>query len=131
MKRHDDVSLIRLARGGSLDALGELFDRYWPVAWRAAYAVTADRALADDVAQEAVQSAFAALDRFDPRRPFAPWLKRIAANEAVDALRRRRRAAATEERAEALLVPPAGGETAEADWIVEAPGGALPPQERD
>ena len=35
--------------------------------------------------------AFAALDRFDESQPFAPWLKRIAMNAAVDSLRRSRR----------------------------------------
>ena len=35
--------------------------------------------------------AFAALDRFDETQPFAPWLKRIAINAAVDPLRRSRR----------------------------------------
>ena len=48
-------------------------------------------ALADDSAQEAFVKAFAALDRFDETQPFAPWLKRIAINAAVDSLRRHRR----------------------------------------
>jgi DNA-directed RNA polymerase specialized sigma24 family protein len=52
-------------------------------AWRAAYAVTADQALADDAAQEAIQKAFGALDRYDETRPFGPWLKRIAINRAI------------------------------------------------
>ena len=50
-----------------------LFDRYWTHAWRAAYAVTADRTLADDAAQEAMTKAFGAL------RP----LRRDAAVRAV------------------------------------------------
>ena len=65
-----DARLIDLTRGGSAVAAGELFDRYWPLAWKAAYAITADRSLADDLAQDAVQRAFAALDRFDQTRPF-------------------------------------------------------------
>ena len=91
MQRRPDTELIALARSGSLEAAGALFDRYWTVAWRAAYAVTADRSLADDAAQEAVTKAFGALGRFDETRPFAPWLKRIAINSAVDHLRRGRR----------------------------------------
>jgi RNA polymerase sigma-70 factor (ECF subfamily) len=91
MRRRPDTELIVLARKGSTEAAGALFDRYWPHVWRAAYAVTADRALADDAAQEAIQKAFAALDRFDETRPFGPWVKRIAINRAVDHLRRRRR----------------------------------------
>jgi RNA polymerase sigma-70 factor (ECF subfamily) len=91
MRRRPDTELIVLARGGSPEAADVLFDRYWPHAWRAAYAVTADRALADDAAQEAIERAFAALDRYDETRPFGPWLKRIAINRAVDHLRRRHR----------------------------------------
>jgi RNA polymerase sigma-70 factor (ECF subfamily) len=86
-----DARLIELVRGGSSLAAGALFDRYWRVAWKAAYAVLADRAAADDVAQEGVQRAFARLDRFDGARPFAPWLKRIVVNCAIDELRRRSR----------------------------------------
>jgi RNA polymerase sigma-70 factor (ECF subfamily) len=91
MRRRPDSELITLARRGSAEAAGALFDRYWDHAWRAAYAVTADRALADDAAQDAVQRAFGALDRFDETRPFGPWLKRIAANRAIDLLRRGQR----------------------------------------
>jgi RNA polymerase sigma-70 factor (ECF subfamily) len=90
VRRRPDTELIVLARKGSTAAVDALFDRYWPYAWRAAYAVTADRGLADDAAQEAIERAFAALHRFDETRPFGPWLKRIAVNRAVDQLRRRR-----------------------------------------
>jgi DNA-directed RNA polymerase specialized sigma24 family protein len=77
MRRLPDPELIALARDGSAEAAGALFDRYWVLAWGAAYAVTADRALADDAAQEAIERAFRTLDRFDETRPFGPWLKRI------------------------------------------------------
>ena len=88
MRRLPDTELIVLVREGSSDAAGVLFDRYWEFAWRCAYAVTADRSLADDAAQEAIQRAFAALHRFDETRPFGPWLKRIAVKRAIDLLRR-------------------------------------------
>jgi RNA polymerase sigma-70 factor, ECF subfamily len=86
-----DTELVVQAREGSVEAAGSLFDRYWVLAWRTAYAVTADRGLADDVAQEAFVKALAALDRFDETQSFAPWLKRIAINAAVDSLRQNRR----------------------------------------
>ena len=94
MRRLPDTELIALVRRGSTEAAGALFDRYWEFTWRAAYAVTLDESLADDAAQEAIQSAFGALRRFDETRPFGPWLKRIAINRAVDQLRRRGRLAA-------------------------------------
>ena len=91
MRRRPDHELIALARRGSSAAIEVLFDRYWPHVWKSAYAVTADRGLADDAAQEAIERAFATLHRFDETRPLGPWLKRIAVNRAVDQLRRRRR----------------------------------------
>lgn len=91
MRSRPDVELVVLAREGSREAAGVLFDRYWTLAWRAAYAITADRGLADDAGQEAFVKAFSALDRFDENLPFAPWLKRITINAAVDSLRRHRR----------------------------------------
>jgi RNA polymerase sigma-70 factor, ECF subfamily len=91
VRRRPDTELVVLAREGSSEAAGALFDRYWVLAWRTAYAVTADRGLADDAGQEAFTKAFGALGRFDETQPFAPWLKRIAINAAVDSLRRSRR----------------------------------------
>jgi RNA polymerase sigma-70 factor, ECF subfamily len=88
VRRRPDTELIVLARQGSTPAAEALFDRYWTHAWRAAYAVTANRSLADDAAQEAMEKAFGSLDRFDETRPFAPWLKRIAINRAIDHMRR-------------------------------------------
>lgn len=91
MHRLPDIELVPLAREGSREAVTVLFDRYWAHAWKSAYAVTADRSLADDAAQEAMERAFGALDRFDETRPFGPWLKRIVVNRAIDHLRRQRR----------------------------------------
>lgn len=47
--------------------------------------------MADDIAADAFERAFAALERFDERRPFQPWLHRIVANRAIDLLRAERR----------------------------------------
>jgi RNA polymerase sigma-70 factor (ECF subfamily) len=92
MRHVPDAELIRLARDGSPEATSTLFERYWSLAWRSAYGVIGDQALAEDAAQDAVERAFGALDQFDESRPFGPWLKRIAVNLAIDHLRRRRHA---------------------------------------
>jgi RNA polymerase sigma-70 factor (ECF subfamily) len=91
MRPRTDAELVVLARDGRREAAGELFSRYWAAAWRAAYAITGRRAMADDVAQDAFERAFAALSRFDERRPFAPWLHRIVVNRSLDLLRTERR----------------------------------------
>lgn len=91
MDGRSDRALVRAARRADREAAGELFRRYWPAAWRAAYGVTGRRAMADDVAADAFERAFAALQRFDERRPFGPWLHRIVVNRALDLLRSERR----------------------------------------
>ena len=69
MRAPTDGELVVRARAGSRDAAAELFARHWPRAWRMARAVTGRRDMADDVAQDAFERAFAALSRFDERRP--------------------------------------------------------------
>jgi RNA polymerase sigma-70 factor (ECF subfamily) len=51
--------------------------------------VVHDAAVAEDIAQEAFLAAVRALDRFDRRRPFGPWMHRIAVNRAIDVSRAR------------------------------------------
>jgi RNA polymerase sigma-70 factor, ECF subfamily len=82
-------ALVRAAQGGSAEAMEELFRRHWPRAHRAAWLVVHDAAAAEDVAQEAFLAAVRALDRFDRRRPFGPWLHRIVVNRAIDYARAR------------------------------------------
>src|ERR671934_159321 len=91
MRMRSDAKLVQLARRGSRAAAAELFARHWRAAWRAAYVIAGRRELADDVAQDAFERAFAALSRFDERRPFAPWLHRIVVNRCLDLLRTDRR----------------------------------------
>jgi DNA-directed RNA polymerase specialized sigma24 family protein len=64
----DEALLVQLAREGREEALDELFTRVWPLVWHWAYAIVGSGALADDVAQETIYRAFAALDRFDAVR---------------------------------------------------------------
>lgn len=86
--------------------LGEIFDRHWQRVWRAAYAVSGDRELASDAAQDAFIRAGAALHRFDRRRPVEPWLVRIAVNRATDLVRTRRREAGEGELPETFTLDP-------------------------
>jgi RNA polymerase sigma-70 factor (ECF subfamily) len=80
----DERAHVRGAQRGSVSDLEALFRMHWPRAFRAAYLVTHDAAAAEDIAQESFLAAIRALDRFDRRRPFGPWLHRIAVNRAID-----------------------------------------------
>jgi RNA polymerase sigma-70 factor, ECF subfamily len=88
--RRSERKLIREAQSGSETAMEELFRLHWPRAHRAAFLVVHDRAAAEDIAQEAFLSALRALERFDRRRPFGPWLHRIVVNRAIDHARSRK-----------------------------------------
>ena len=87
--RGDERAWIRGAQAGSLSDLEALFREHWPRAYRAAYLVVHDGGAAEDIAQESFLAAIRALDRFDRRRPFAPWLHRIVVNRAIDWARAR------------------------------------------
>jgi RNA polymerase sigma-70 factor, ECF subfamily len=86
----DERAWIRGAQEGSVADLERLFREHWPRAYRAAQLVTGDAAAAEDIAQEAFLAAVRNLDRFDRRRPFAPWLHRIVVNRAIDWTRARK-----------------------------------------
>src|SRR5436190_23432745 len=85
-----DAARVRRARDGSVSDFEALFREHWQGAYRAAYLVVHDAAAAEDIAQEAFLAAVRALDRFDRRRPFTPWLHRIVVNRAIDWTRSRR-----------------------------------------
>ena len=84
-----DRALVRAAQRGSEEAFETLYRRHWRGAYRAAFLVVHDAGAAEDIAQEAFIAAIRALDRFDRRRPFAPWLHRIVVNRAIDWTRAR------------------------------------------
>jgi RNA polymerase sigma-70 factor (ECF subfamily) len=127
-RESDPRGAVRAARGGSALALDELFKAHWASAHRAAYLVVHDSAAAEDIAQEAFIAAIRALDRFDRRRPFGPWLHRIVVNRAIDHARSR----ATRREVDAERVPEAEAlpqEAAFSDSTMAALAG-LPPEHR-
>lgn len=91
-----DAELAALAAAGDREAFGELVARYAPQARRLARAILGNAADADDAAQDGFLAALKHLGRYDPARPFGPWLMRIVANAARDRWRRRKVRAAEE-----------------------------------
>lgn len=81
---------LLLARGGDVEAFAPLVAAHQRVVYRIALRITGNPQEAEDVAQEAFVRAFERLDRFDPARPFAPWLYRIVHNLALNRVRRDR-----------------------------------------
>ena len=79
----DEQLLLQQARQGdetSAAAFGELVRSYQTAVLNTAYRLLGRRVEAEEAAQEAFLRAYRALDRFDVKRPFAPWIKRITVN---------------------------------------------------
>ena len=133
MEGASERALIEAAQGGSEPAVEELFRRHWPDTHRAAYLIVRDAAAAEDIAQEAFLAALSALGRFDRRRPFSPWLHRIAVNRAIDWSRARTvrsEVAATPALLDAVGSEPPLDESLGGSRGVEAALGALPAEQR-
>ena len=85
-----DADLARQALAGSQEAFRELVTRYAPAAVNMAARLVHDRALAEDLAQEAFVRAFARLKTYDLERRFSSGFFQVLHNVAVDHLRRKR-----------------------------------------
>jgi RNA polymerase sigma-70 factor (ECF subfamily) len=80
----------RLQRG-DIGGLALLVRQHQVRAVRAAYLVTHDLALAEDVVQAAFLKAYERIEQFDARRPFGPWFLASVLNDAKKAAVRRAR----------------------------------------
>jgi RNA polymerase sigma-70 factor (ECF subfamily) len=78
---------IRQCQAGELEAQGILYKLHYQAVFRTAYGLTRNYDLAEDVTQEVFIELFTAIKRYDPRRPFAPWLHGIAAHKSLDRIR--------------------------------------------
>ena len=102
--------LVAASRSGDLEAFGELVRRHERRALGLALRLLSDRHEAEDAVQEAFLRAWRALGSFEPGRDFDRWLLKIAANAALDLVRRRRPEPVPAENLEALpLARPEGG----------------------
>src|SRR5437762_9185517 len=87
--RLDEPALVASALAGDREALGTLVEWYAGSVRRVTRAILGNVDDAEDAAQDGVLAALVKLDRYDPSRPFGPWLLRIVANAAIDRRRRR------------------------------------------
>lgn len=86
----DDDALVQQARQGDADAFRGLVERHGARVFRLAWRITGDEALAEDAVQETFLRAWRSLHRFDARASFRTWLHRIAANTAIEVMRKKR-----------------------------------------
>ena len=86
-------NLITQAQQGDREAFGELVRCHREGVINVVYRMCGDAALAEDAAQEAFIRAWRHLGSYQPRSPFRNWVYRIAANVALDVLRREKETA--------------------------------------
>jgi RNA polymerase sigma-70 factor, ECF subfamily len=85
-----DEELMQLVYGGSADAFEVIYDRHADAAFSLAHRMCGQRALAEDVVQEALLSLWRSRVRYDRNRgSVRTWVLGIVHNRAIDALRRR------------------------------------------
>ena len=87
----DDRELISRCRKGDSLAFEELVKKYQQTVFNLAYHYLGYRSEVDDVAQKIFTKVYFSLSKFDEKRPFLPWLYRIAINQCYDELRHIRR----------------------------------------
>ncbi len=83
-----DQELVRQTLGGDVQAFETLVERHQQAVYRILYRLLKNKQEAEDIAQETFLRCYRHLEKFDQDRPFAPWLYRIATNQALSCLQR-------------------------------------------
>ena len=85
----DDAALVARARNGDVVAVEDLLSRNAGAAYTAALRLLGEPAEAEDVTQDALVRAYTRIAELEDGASFAAWLRRIAVNLSLNALRRR------------------------------------------
>jgi len=81
-----DQELAQHAQLGETEAYGELVRRYQGSVFNVCYRLLGERGEAEDQTQEAFIRAYQRLESYDSRRPFGPWIRRVATNLCLNHL---------------------------------------------
>lgn len=84
----EESALVRKARRGDSSAFAMLYHRHASAVHTLAYRVTGSTATAEDITQDTFLRMVQFLSGLRDGEPLRPWLKRVAANAAIDHLRR-------------------------------------------
>lgn len=85
-----DEELIKSALQGNQEAYKQLLERHRHAIFHIAYKIVRNSEEAADLVQETFMKAFASLATYRFEYRFSTWLYRIAANNAIDLLRKRK-----------------------------------------
>jgi RNA polymerase sigma-70 factor (ECF subfamily) len=100
----DEQQAIRRLKNGDISGLEYLVTQYQVKAVRAAFLITRDPGLAEDVVHDAFIHVYHAIGSFDTARPFEPWFMRSVVNASVKLVQRSAREVEVEEDAEETML---------------------------
>jgi RNA polymerase sigma-70 factor, ECF subfamily len=131
MDDEDDRSLLNRAVDGDSEAFEALVRQQQPAIFRHCYRMLGSGAEAEDATQDTLLNAWRRLDSFSGSGSFEGWLRRIATNVCLDALRTRpSRRDPTGEGAATTPMRFTGGIDGETQWVEPVSDGLLgDPQE--
>jgi RNA polymerase sigma-70 factor (ECF subfamily) len=102
----EDEELVSRIRQGDHEAFEALYNKYKLPLYRTALAITRDHGTAEELLQDTLVRAYAALDRVDASVALSPWLHRIVVNLSYNWIKRKRHfPVALDEVLEGLAVP--------------------------
>ena len=78
--------LAERSQRGDLEAYGELVQLHQGGVFSVCYRMLGERTEAEDAAQETFIRAYERMHLFDTKRPFGPWVRRVAANLCINRL---------------------------------------------
>jgi RNA polymerase sigma-70 factor, ECF subfamily len=84
-----EQDLIERSRKGDTRAYDALVSHYLPRVISIAWSIVRNAHDAEDLAQEAMVSAYRNIGRFRTGEPFGPWIYRIVTNRALDVVKHR------------------------------------------
>ena len=142
MDTNTDHNLIIRCREGDEEACRVLLSRYEAYVYRLCFRISGSREDALDLTQEALVKVLTGLDRFQPGRPFKPWLRQVTVNACLNCLRRSVPETVSLEQpvAEGIVLgdtlagsaddPAAAAEWRDAREVIRKAVSRLPPQQR-
>lgn len=84
-----DAEIVQAVLGGDVNAFEALVLRYQKKVYNTVLRLTGDSVQAEDLSQEVFLKIFRGLSSFRGESSFSTYIYRVAANTAIDALRRR------------------------------------------
>ena len=91
LEQCEEVELIHRSQAGNTEAFDELVTKYRAKVYTMLYGMVRNENDAWDLAQEGFLQAWRSIQKFEGRSSFYTWLHRLAANLAIDSLRRKGR----------------------------------------